>query len=390
MAGTIALDIIPQFPEEENRDTLLAEGKTIYIDGIDLMLGGCVSNTGIAMHRLGADVTLTSKVGDDPLSPVLSGLLDQEGVKNRLLVSKGQASSATIVAAAKNRDRTFWHRRGASQIYDFYDLPYEMLQEADLFHFGYPTGMRCMHVDGGERLSGLFRKVKELGITTSMDLSLPGKNSDSGKADWKVILGKTLPYVDIFLPSLEEVLFLFHRDIYLDILNRAKGQYAIDYIDLTVLDELGDEMMDLGVKIFGLKLGKKGFYLRTADSHGFAEFGKLSDVLAKNWFGRELLDPPYKPERMISTNGAGDTAIAGFLCGMMEGYNAYECIRLANAAAATRIESASGVHGLDNIRRIAERIQGGWEKIQIENMGPKWKANPLTGTLIGSKDAYQR
>ena len=391
VAGTIALDIIPVFPAEETRETLLSEGKTIYIDGINLVLGGCVSNTGIAMHRLGAEVTLTSKLGRDPLSRVISDLLDQEGVKSRLVVSEDQVCSATIVAAPKNCDRTFWHRRGASQVYAFSDIPDELLKEADLFHFGYPTGMKCMHIDGGERLSKLFRTVKEAGITTSLDLSLPGQNSDSGRADWKSILKKTLPFVDVFLPSLEELLFLFHRDRYLDILRRAQGKYAIDYIDLSVLDELSDEVMNLGVKVFGLKLGKKGLYLRTTDSHGFTGFGKLSDVVSESWYERELLDPPFKPECMISTNGAGDTAIAGFLCGMMDGCTADECIRLGNGAATTRIEAVNGVHALDGTRKIQQRINNGWEKIKLEQINSaKWKTCSITGTLIGEKDAYQR
>ena len=44
VAGTIALDIIPRFPEDAcSRDELLVAGKTIYIDGIDVALGGLVA-----------------------------------------------------------------------------------------------------------------------------------------------------------------------------------------------------------------------------------------------------------------------------------------------------------------------------------------------------------
>ena len=151
------------------------EGKTIYIDDISLILGGCVSNTGVAMHRLGAPVTLCSKIGDDPLGDVVRRMLEKTGTKYVLARSTGKNSSATIVVTPEGKDRTFWHRRGASQEYCFGDLPQECLKDSALFHFGYPTGMECMYSDGGDTLQALFQGVKEMGLTTSLDLTRSDK-----------------------------------------------------------------------------------------------------------------------------------------------------------------------------------------------------------------------
>ena len=116
VAGTIALDIVPAFPKDTCESAeILMEGKTIYIDDISLILGGCVSNTGVAMHRLGAPVTLCSKIGDDPLGDVVRRMLEKTGTKYVLARSTGKNSSATIVVTPEGKDRTFWHRRGASQ-----------------------------------------------------------------------------------------------------------------------------------------------------------------------------------------------------------------------------------------------------------------------------------
>ena len=38
--------------------------------------------------------------------------------------------------------------------------------------------------------------------------------SASGHANWHAILKRTLPYVDIFIPSIEEILFMLRRDDY--------------------------------------------------------------------------------------------------------------------------------------------------------------------------------
>lgn len=392
VAGTIALDIIPQFPPEAGRrDELLAEGKTIYIDDIALNLGGLVSNTGVAMARLGADVVLTSKVGDDPLGAVVRHLLEETGVACKLEISPGRGTSTTIVTVPQGGDRVFWHRRGASQEYSFQDLDRETLAQSDLFHFGYPTGMRCMYIDGGENLKRLYRGVKDTGLTTSLDLSIPGLTSESGQADWKSILSGVLPLVDIFLPSLEETLFLFRREFYLDVLRRAGSDYAIDYIDLSVLQELGDEMLDLGAKVFGLKLGKKGMYLRTAGREAFREFGALGGAVTPDWWDRELLEPPYQMERMCSTNGAGDTAIAGFLTGLMEGWGPEQCLKLASGAAAVRIESPLGASAIHGRGLILERIKEGWPKLNVENLDPRyWSWDHTRMAYLGMNDALVR
>lgn len=392
VAGTIALDIIPKFPPEAcMRDQLLAEGKTIYISDIALVLGGSVSNTGIAMHRLGANVVLTSKVGDDPLGVVVKHLLESDEVESRLEVIPGKGSSTTIVTVPKGSDRTFWHRRGASQEYSFKDLNQEVLAQSDLFHFGYPTGMRCMYIDGGETLKKLYRGVKERGLTTSLDLSLPGLTSESGQADWKSILTGVLPYVDVFLPSLEETLFLFRKEYYLDVLKQAGNSYAIDYIDLSVLRELGDEVLGLGTKVFGLKLGKKGMYLRTAGAEAFQSFGALGAEISKDWWNREILEPPYQMKEMCSTNGAGDTAIAGFLTGLMEGCGPEQCMKLASGAAATRIESAAGVKAICGAQPILDRIGAGWDKLSVENLDPGyWKWDSKRAAYFGTHDALVR
>ena len=38
--------------------------------------------------------------------------------------------------------------------------------------------------------------------------------SEAGKADWKEILSRVLPYVDFFVPSIEELCFMLDRERY--------------------------------------------------------------------------------------------------------------------------------------------------------------------------------
>ena len=57
-----------------------------------------------------------------------------------------------------------------------------------------------------ERSIKIFKRVKELGVTTSLDMSLPNASSESGKVNWGKILKELLPYVDIYIPSVEETI----------------------------------------------------------------------------------------------------------------------------------------------------------------------------------------
>ena len=53
------------------------------------------------------------------------------------------------------------------------DLDYGAIAKADMFHFGYPPLMRRIFEQDGRELQRLFRRVKETGATTSLDMAQP-------------------------------------------------------------------------------------------------------------------------------------------------------------------------------------------------------------------------
>ena len=74
--------------------------------------------------------------------------------------------------------------------------------------------MESMYSNGGEELEKLFRSVKSLGVTTSLDTALPAAGSVHSRVDWNPILKKVLKYVDLFVPSIEECLFMLDKEAY--------------------------------------------------------------------------------------------------------------------------------------------------------------------------------
>lgn len=83
--------------------------------------------------------------------------------------------------------------------------------------------MKLMFEDDGAQLVEMFRRAKDTGVTTSLDMALPDPASAAGRASWVTILKSTLPYVDIFLPSIEEILYMLHRETYDELCRAASG-----------------------------------------------------------------------------------------------------------------------------------------------------------------------
>ena len=68
----------------------------------------------------------------------------------------------------------------------------------------------------------------------------------------------------------------------------------------------------------------------------------------------------FRADRVVSANGAGDAAIAGFLAGVTRGYALEDCVRLAVAAGAASGGGVDAISGLLPIEKLEERIRDGW------------------------------
>lgn len=319
VAGSLVLDILPIFPEGTCGGQLLAEGKVTECNGVCMYPGGEVGNTGLALSRLGEQVELFSKVGNDTAGEAILSLLGREKAGVYVQQEKGMRSTVSIALALPGRDKSTIHSRGASQTLTADDIPTDFFQGLFWFHFGYPTSMESLYRDGGKELLRLLNKAKSSGAGISMDMSLPDLNTDAGKVRWRPILKEILPLVDLFLPSAEETLFMLEYDRYREMALRYPGEDLIGRIEEKSILEMGNDLLSMGCGGVLIKCGKKGMYFRTASA-----FGRVD-----GWQERELWRLPVKAKRMVSATGAGDTAIAGFLSGFLRG----ECAETALQAA---------------------------------------------------------
>jgi len=323
VAGYLGLDIAPGFPAQRAPlplAKLLRPGKLLQVEGLSLALGGVVANTGLALKKFGKRVSLMGLVGNDMLGDIVLRKLRDHGVTGGVRRTARSGTAYGIVIAPPGTDRIFLEDPGCNNLMAASDLDYTTIARSRLFHFGYPTLMQRMLAQGGAELRKLFARVHKLGVATSLDMTLPDPESPAGKADWQAILAAVLPHVDIFAPSLEEVLFMMEPKRYARLRSAAGSGEISDAVPQDLVARLGNRILALGVKVLMIKAGHRGAYLRTGD------IGKLNAAMAlklpaANWNSRELWVPAFKvdPARMKNACGAGDCAVAGFLAALLDG-----------------------------------------------------------------------
>ena len=70
VSGHLCLDLIPGMSHVSVEDMTTA-GRLYTIDPIAVSTGGAVSNTGLALHRLGVNVQLMATVGEDLIGQMI-------------------------------------------------------------------------------------------------------------------------------------------------------------------------------------------------------------------------------------------------------------------------------------------------------------------------------
>ena len=273
------------------------KGTLAAVERMELHVGGCAANTGLALAKLGVQTSVLGKIGADGFGQFLAGTLERHGVNTRGLVYDDvAATAATMVAVDGAGERTFLHYPGANAVYTAADVFWPEIEAAPIFHVAGPFLMpRYMGADN----AAVLKRARALGKTTTLDTVW----DPTGR--WMGVLAPCLPSLDYLLPSWEEARLLTGRD---------------------TPEDIAQVFLDAGVGAVGLKLGADGAYLRTAG-------------------GDDLHIPPY-PVESVDALGAGDCWAAGFLCGLTRGWDLEKTARFANAAGACAVQALGATTGV--------------------------------------------
>jgi sugar/nucleoside kinase (ribokinase family) len=357
VAGHVCLDVIPEL----SGPVTLRPGHLVTAGRATLSTAGAVANVGSALHRLGVPVRLVGKIGEDVFGGAVCKSLRAcgPGLADGMIVAPGESTSYSIVISPPGVDRGFLHCPGANDTFGVEDVSRDALAGIRIFHFGYPPLMRRTYEDGGAHLRALLAYAKTAGAITSLDLADPDPDGPAARVDWAGLLDHVMSAVDVFVPSLGELVFMLDRD------RHARGA-SLGNLDRMLLADMAGRALAMGAAIVALKLGDQGLYVRTT-----ADPVRLERVCATlgldpfDWCDREVLAPCFVARNLAGTTGAGDSTIAGLLAALLRGADPVTAATGATAVGACSVEASDATGGIPPWPDVARRLEAGWSRAPL-------------------------
>jgi sugar/nucleoside kinase (ribokinase family) len=386
-AGHICLDLIPALSACHSRASdLFTPGKLVHVGPAAFSLGGSVANTGLALHRLGARTRFVGKVGNDLLGKAILESLSEidSAIPANMIVAPGEPTSYSIVLSPPGTDRGFLHCPGTNDTFVAADLDGLPFHEARILHFGYPPLMRGTRTDEGQGLAEKFAEAQAAGVVVSLDMAAPSHDN----TNWRLWLRRVLPHVDLFLPSLDELLFML--DPLRTEFDTESAVPTSQALDVTLLDELSAELHELGSPIVGIKLGDQGLYLSSRSNlSALASRAALKGFDWSAWEGRKLLAPCFDVQ-VAGTTGSGDCTIAGFLLAVLHGFEPAQALRIASAVGAYSVGSNIGTNHIPPWSQVTARLQSPWRQRQPTLGLDGWEFSEQLGVYVGPRDSRRK
>lgn len=290
VVGLYILDILGR-PVERIPD----KGNVEFIDQIRLTVAGTAGGTVVDCAKLGLKARAVGAVGTDEKADFVLATLQGFGIDTELMQRlPGVPTSATILNIRPNGERPALHVRGAS---DHFDVPPDMDDAVLAPPFVHVGGTGLLRRMDGEPTRRLLAAAKERGRTTTFDLI-------AATAETLAIVEPLLPYIDYFMPSIEE---------------------ATDMSGRTDPDDIASFYLDRGAKTCVFTMGAAGSYVASGDTR---------------------IQVPAFDIQVVDTTGCGDAYDAGFLTGLHAGFDLETCARFATAASglvATGLGSDAGI-----------------------------------------------
>ena len=369
-AGHICLDITPDFTcDAETGKTakeMFIPGRLLKVGKAQISPGGSVINTGIGIGLMGGTVELMGSIGKDEFGRMILDYMKQYGVHTESVRQSGNdETSYSIILTPPGTDRIIFHYEGTNADFNLEDTDIPKVRDAALFHFGYPPLMRSMYQDTGKKFVELLHAVQEAGTAVSVDMAMFEEESDAGREDWDTLLMRSLPMIDFFMPSAEELCMMLDREQYHEWMRRADGRDITEILDISRdIKPLADKLIKYGAGAVLIKCGVKGLYFRSACKERLSRIkGNIGAEIAESWADKEWFEESYLAEKIVSGTGAGDTAIAGFITALLAGETWEDCLHIAAAAGALCVGTYDALSGLISLSEIKEKINAGWKKI---------------------------
>ncbi|HWY22781.1 MAG TPA: sugar kinase [Candidatus Acidoferrum sp.] len=300
IAGELNLDLILYgLPDE------LPPERELLADRMVLTLGGSSAILAHNLAALGSRVGFQSRIGDDDLGQAALQPLQHSGVDvSQMRVVPGAVKTGLTVILQREAWRNMVTYSGTIAELTWEDLDLDYLADARHFHISSYYLQRGLR----PRVPELFRKMKEAGLSISLD------TNDDPDDGWEGGLRDALRYVDVFLP------------------NEREAQKAAGVSDL----ETAVKKLAALVPLVVVKLGREG-------------------AMAQR--GTERVVSSALTVDAVDAVGAGDSFDAGFLHHYLRGADLAACLVAGNVAGAFSTTRPGGTEAFRDAKYRSQFFQ---------------------------------
>lgn len=275
------------------------------VDLIEVLPGGTVANTGMALARLGIPVSIHAAVGEDNIGKVIKDSVNAWAARDSVTVIPSSRTTTSVVAVSEDGDRCFISAAGACDQFSLTpeQVESEIASGSRALHIGY--AMILPRLDG-EPLRKVMHRASELGALTSLDVTY------FEDRPWPDLLA-LMPEIDVFCPSLLEATAITGKS------NAAEAAKAL---------------VNAGVRKF------------VAVTEGAR--GALIDVVGE---GQGFI--PARRVQVVDSTGAGDAFIAGVLAAWYRGFPWRTAAQIGAHVASIAV---TGSTRYENLRSLEEHV----------------------------------
>ncbi len=303
----------------------------VEISSFAAYVGGCPTNISVGTRRLGLRSALFSAVGDDQVSNFILHFLRQEGVETRFIPTKAGRRSSAVVLGIEPPDRfplTYYRENCADIELTIDDVLVTPIADSHTLLIS-GTGLS----KEPSRSATLFAAevAQQAGTTVLLDIDFRPDQWHDARA-FGVTLRSVLRLVDIVIGTDDEINAVMLTDTSQVSLTHSQISDAHVSGDINVAIQA---LLALGPRVLTQKRGAAGSTVHLASG------GLHTQV-----------DVPGFPVQVSNILGAGDAFAAGFLYGLVKGWDWYKAARLGNACGAILVTK----HGCANFMPTNDEV----------------------------------
>ncbi len=275
-------------------------GKEVIAKSYNVMLGSSSAIFASNISVLGTSVAFLGLVGDDDSANLIIRSLKKKNVNTNYISNASQIKTGTSIVLNMGEDRYMITYPGAMEKLKEEDIRDDQLLSAKHLHISSPflqPGLK-------PGLEKLFRRAKNLGLTTSLDTQWDPEEK------WEINFESMLKDVDVFLPNESELIAL-------------SGEEDLEHAIIKV---------SKWCKVLVVKRGSKGAMLISQ--------------------GKTIEKPSFINTSVVDAIGAGDSFNAGYIHSFINKNTDDKCLELANLTGAINTTGIGGTGAFENFEHI--------------------------------------